>query len=345
MAAIDLLFDVKKDSERLHQLVLGPLLIRTRLLEKLGIGGVPVREDFEWEPRPQGRSFDLGVKLGDPVGAHVWVEMKVDGCLKAGQVKKQVPAVKPMAGDKLLYILLGHAQYTTDLGEIDGILRERLGEHYKVVTASELCRALEEPDLLLGKAKDDRNVRDLAATHLNWLRVLQDRYRGFSGRAFRDWEAGDCFGFFDWCRDQLDIQDMRMDDVPNPRGGFFGAWWNCHNWDKVRFKNDKFCMYLQFEFAPRSSKNLLCVKVQVGGPASCARVREEVAARVLRHGDCASVGFRRPQRMGSGTYVTVAVAGLGLESAANMEKAVTAIPVLLVKGAAIVNKVTRSFTA
>lgn len=340
MAAIDLLFDVKKDSERLHQLVLGPLLIRTRLLEKLGIGGVPVREDFQWEPRPRGRSFDLGAEISDPEDAHVWVEIKVDGCLTAGQVKGQVSAVKPMAGDKVLYILLGHAQYTSDLGEIDGILKQRLPEQYKVVTASELCRALEEPDLLLGKAKDDRDVRDLAATYLNWLRVLQDRYRRFSDRPFCDWEGGDCFGFFVWCREQLRIQDMGMRYVANPAGGFFGAYWD---WHKARLGKDKFEVYLQFEFAPWSGKNLLCVRVEVPDRTSCAKVREEVAARVLRDPDCVAVGIRRPQRMGFGTWVTVGAVGLGLESAANIKEEIERIPAFLRRSAAIVERVARSF--
>jgi len=340
MAAIDLLFDVKKDLERLHQLVLGPLLIRTRLLEKLAIGGVPARENFQWEP--QGRSFDLGVEISDPEGANVWVEMKVDGCLTARQVKRQVSAVKPIARDKLLYILLGHAQYTTNLPEINAILKERLPERYTVVTASELCGALEQADLLLGTAEHDRDVRDLATAYLNWLRVLQDRYRHFPRRAFRDWDGGDCFGFFAWCRDQLRIQDMGMGYVPNPSGGFRGAWWH---WREVKFGNHELSIWLHFEFAP-PGKNRLCVKVQVGGRASsCARMREEVAARVLRHRDCVSVGFRRPQRMGSGTSVTVAVVGLGLESAANTEEAITGIPEVLRRSAAIVDKVARSFMA
>ncbi len=338
MAAIDLLFDVKKESERLHQLVLGPLLIRTRLLEKLAIGGVPVREDFEWEPR--GRSFDLGVEISDPEGAHVWVEMKVDGCLTAGQVKRQVSAAKQ--GDQLLYMLLGHAQYTTNLREIQAILSERLPEHYKVVTGSELCGALGQADLLLGTAKEDRDVRDLATAYLNWLRVLQDRYRHFSGRAFGDWDHGDCFAFFDWCREQLRIQDMRMDYVPNPAGGFFGAWWE---WHQVKFKEDQFSIYLQFEFAPWLGRNLLCIRVEVAGRASCARVRDEVAARVLRHPDSAAVGIRRPRRMGSGTCVTVAVLSLGLESATDTEQAIRGIPEVVRRGSAIVDKVARSFMA
>ena len=336
MAAIDLLFDVKKDSERLHQLVLGPLLIRTRLLEKLGIQGDPVREDFEWEP--QGRSFDLGVKLADPEGAHVWIEMKVDACLTSAQVKRQVSAAKTR--DKLLYMLLGHARYTTNMGEIHGVLKERFPGCYRVVTASELCGALEQADLLLGRAEQDRDVRDLATTYLNWLRVLQDRYLGFRRRPFADWDGGDCFGFFGWCREQLHIQDMGMGYVANPAGGFFGAWWD---WHKARLGEDKFEVYLQFEFAPRSGRNLLCVRVEVPDRASCARVREEVAARVLGNPDSVAVGIRRPQRMGFGTWVTVGAVGLGLKSAASMEEEIERIPAVLRRSAAIVERVARSF--
>ena len=39
MAAIDLLFDHKSDSERLHQVLLSVLLLRSRLLER--VHGVP----------------------------------------------------------------------------------------------------------------------------------------------------------------------------------------------------------------------------------------------------------------------------------------------------------------
>lgn len=340
MAAIDLLFDVKKESEQLHQLVLGPLLIRTRLLEKLGVPGVPAAKDLEWEPRAG--FFDLGVEMSDPEGAHVWVEIKVDGRLEASQVKRQVSAARAKRADRLLYMLLGHAQYTTDLGEIDQILRKRLPERYKLVTASELCGALEKPDVLLGGAEHDRDVRDLATAYLNWLRVLQERYLHFPRRPFKAWLGGDCFGFFGRCRDQLRIQDMGMGPVPNAAGGFFGAWW-C--WQDARLGKEKFSISLQFEFAPGSAKNLLCVKVWVARRTSCARVRDEVAARVLRHRDCHSVGFSRPQRMGSGKSITVAVLGLRLESAANMEEAIARIPGVVRRGSTVLDEVARSFKA
>jgi hypothetical protein len=49
--------------------------------------------------------------------------------------------------------------------------------------------------------------------------------------------------------------------------------------------------------------------------------------------------------MGSGTWVTVAVVNLGLESATNTEEAIRGILEVIRRGSAIVDKVARSFTA
>ena len=342
VAAIDLLFDVKRDSERLHQLVLGPLLIRTRLLEKLGIGGVPKRDDFEWEPR--GRAFDLAVELTTPEATHVWVEMKVDGSLTKPQVQKQVQAVQAKQSDSLLYILLGHSQLTSALGDVDEILRSSLPGRYQIVTGRKLCDALEHPDILLGTSEHDRDVRDLATTYLNWLRVLLDRYSHFSdrGRSYRGWGAGDCYGFFCWCRDQLGVTDMGMNYVPNPRGGFFGSWWE---WHECRFRGELNRIYLQFEFAPWDGRSLLRLKVEPAParPELWAPLREETWKRISRHSSSPNLGVARPARMGSGSHVTVAVIDLKLDTATDLPQTLEGIPALAQGATRIVQDVSNSY--
>jgi len=335
MAAIDLLFDVKKDSERLHQLVLGPLLIKTRLLEKFGIAGIPVREDFEWEPK--GRCFDLGIEMSDPLKSHVWVEIKVDSDLALDQVKRQAGET---AGDGLLYLLVGHSQHTTNRTVIEEELKQQLPERHRIVTGSDLCDALAQPDLLLGSEREHRDVRDLAASYLNWLQVLQGRYNYLSRSSFKDWEGGDSYGFFNWCRDKLSIGDMVMGYVSNPAGGFSGAWWN---WRTAKLGDADFRVYLQFEFAPWDAKSALCLKVEIEKPESCARVCGEVCDRILRHDDCASVGLKRPKRMGSGTWVTVALLDLGLSSASNLEKTLQSVPHAVQSVTKILEEVVVSF--
>ena len=338
MAAIDLLFDVKKESERLHQLVLGPLLIRTRLLEKLGISGIPNDKDFEWEPR--GRAFDLGIELQGAEKSHVWVEIKVDGQLADKQVQSQVSVVEVKPGDRLLYLILGISQYTADLKKVENLVKDRLPGRCEIVTAPRLSSALEQPDLLRSIGEQDRDVRDLASTYLNWLRVLQDRYKNFLHRPFRDWGAGDCFGFFAWCRDQLKIQDMGMDYVANPSGGFFGAWWE---WHPFMFGKTKFHLYLQFEFVPRKGKSFLCFRIEMAKPELSAKVREEVSARLLKHPISKSLGITRPSRMGSGQYVTAAVVDHGLAIASDHQKKILEIPALIEESAKIVKDVSLSF--
>lgn len=77
MAGIDLLFDVKNNSERLHQITLGSILIRSQILSKIEISSKPKENDFGWEP--QGGLFDLNVELVD--GSKVWIEIKIDSQL------------------------------------------------------------------------------------------------------------------------------------------------------------------------------------------------------------------------------------------------------------------------
>ncbi|MBM3324179.1 MAG: hypothetical protein FJY66_00765 [Calditrichaeota bacterium] len=334
MAAIDLLFDVKKDSERLHQLVLGPLLIKTRLLDKLGIKGTPVRKDFEWEPRR--RCFDLGIEMTEPLNSHVWVEVKVDGELARSQVERQIAET---AADRLLYLLLGHSQYTTNRSGIERELEEHLPERYSIVTGDDLCKALAQPDILLGSDREHRDVRDLVASYLNWLRILQDRYNYLSRSSFKDWEGGDCFKFFACCRDELHINDMNMGYIPNPAGGFLGAWWN---WSEP-LGDTGFQIYLQLEFDPERGRSALCFKVQVEKRESCTRVCQEVRERILQGHNQSFLRIERPSRIGFGTWVTVAYVDLGLSSASNLAEVLQSVPHTVLTAKEVLEGVVESF--
>jgi hypothetical protein len=96
MAAIDLLFDVKLESERLHQLVLGSLLTRTSLMAGLGIEGTP-EHTFDCEPKRG--LFDLAVPIGssDRPGSETpktWIEIKIDSDANATQVESQIRFIR-----------------------------------------------------------------------------------------------------------------------------------------------------------------------------------------------------------------------------------------------------------
>ena len=94
MAAIDLLFQFKRESERMHQMVLGILLTETRLLSRLvPLTGLqqPSANQLHWEP--EARTYDLAAPLHQhpasaPAG-RVLIELKLDGTLDEDQIYKQ----------------------------------------------------------------------------------------------------------------------------------------------------------------------------------------------------------------------------------------------------------------
>ncbi len=104
------------------------------------------------------------------------------------------------------------------------------------------------------------------------------------GRSTRAWK-----GFYDALMRELG--DGRWDYVPNQRGGFIGFWWG---WQAV----DGGKIYLQLE------EELLCVKVHVHEDERRRSVRDEWTSRFP--GEREGLKFRRPPRLGSGKYMTVA---------------------------------------
>jgi len=102
LAAIDLLLNWSPTSERMHQVVLTGLLRHTRLLEFLGVNGVPTDLRIE----TQKRLYDFTVTVQEStVKSEVHIELKVDATLGEKQIKRQMAAVAE--GDSLLYVLIG----------------------------------------------------------------------------------------------------------------------------------------------------------------------------------------------------------------------------------------------
>lgn len=237
MGAIDLLFDIKRDSERLHQLVLGALLSRTPLIDRLvpqlpsrqtpGPGHAAGRSDERsataGRPRtlvfdPQGKAFDLAVLLGQgsagPAGAddggRILVEVKIDAPLSEDHVAQQLSRIGER--DHVLYLLLGYSAITSERTA----LRERIvriGRHsnrpdlldrVSLRDARDLIPLLSDPALLPPAHGEDssrtRDVRDMAVAYRDALLSLQARLHGFASRPSAAWSDGDFYGFYDACR-------------------------------------------------------------------------------------------------------------------------------------------------
>lgn len=211
MAAIDLLFDVKRDSERLHQLVLGALLQRTTLLGRLvPLASPPTGLTLQWEP--DGKAYDLGITLGDSVGKggrreRVVVEIKLDTAVSEEKLAQQCNASRLHGEDRLLYLLLGYSAITSDRVGLRERIR-RIGEHtgrpelldrVSLRDADDLIPLLADPALLPG-GLDHHDARDLSSAYRDALLTLTERTRRFSSRTIAGWQDGDFFGFFAACR-------------------------------------------------------------------------------------------------------------------------------------------------
>ena len=316
MGAIDLLLDVKLDSERLHQLALGSLLIKTNVLKHVGIKATPDREDFLWEPH-RGR-FDLAVSLDD--GKKAWVEIKVDSTLSDTQREAQLQFVfhKPeQEGHHLIYLLLGCSQYFHDPTTLERELTQRKGDHVglaRVLTASQLRQALERPDILPDRNIESRDVRDLVAAYSDALLRLDNRCGWFPGRPLGEWGPFDYIGAFAHCKKTIDsMRDAGIGYVPTPSGGFHGCWWG------ARALGNKAHLYLQFENAT------LCFKVAVAESVRERTRRAEIWRAVneslMREAQGSKIELKRPRRFRAGGTMTVAVvAASPLEAETDWER-------------------------
>lgn len=347
MAAIDLLLHSKKDSERLHQLVLAALLGRTHLLSRLvPLGGAARldRASLLWEP--EGKTFDLGMPIlgGEPIdrrpGAtaapadgegrvgRVLIELRVDAALDEDQLEKQLNPRLFHAGDHLLYLLLGYSEITLHRGMLAQVLtriarRDRVPDlrgRVSVRGASDLIPLLADPDLL-PDGPDRRDARDLLAAYRDLLGDLRSRTTRFAERPPAAWTEGDFYGLFARCRAArlASMADAVIGRVAGAEAGVVGC-----QWLPLAIPGGE--LALQFE------DDRLCVKLRPSQESQRKRVREQVDAALHRLGvgpDAAAPGalVAAPRKLGS--IMTVACAdGLLADLSGDLAavgKAITAI--------------------
>lgn len=295
MSAIDLLFAVKPDSERLHQIALASLLRHGPLLSLLG--EVPAGRTIKghaWEPLDG--TFDLALQLDD--GSQIFIELKVDSALNERQRRLQMQELRAEGrkADRLLYLLLGYTAITTDRPRVDSIAAE-VGvpkERYAVRGAADLIRALESTRVLDALDADGRDARDLAVAYRAHLQALDQRTKDFFSRPVEAWQRGDFLGYFAHCRATvLSMQGAGIEHVNNPNGGFPGCWWG--------FKEAEpgVSVYLQFE-GPR-----LMVKVEVEPADRRGAVRGQACTHLLSLGQRPPLQIFRPARLGHGQSMTI----------------------------------------
>lgn len=132
----------------------------------------------------------------------------------------------------------------------------------------------------------------LMVSYRKHLQGIEDSVMSYKTLPEKMWGWNAWQGFYKELESRVDIDSWGY--VANPSGGFLGAWWH--------FIDAKDCtMYLQFE------QGKLCFKIsyECEGDKSEVRYREHVKLMKLAQGRFPEI--RRPDRFGTGTYMTIAV--------------------------------------
>lgn len=306
MAAIDLLFDHKADSERLHQVVLSVLLLRSRLFEQLlALPGLRAT-DFEWEAEK--RLFDLGFSVHDPSGQveQVFVELKIDSELGEAQFQRQVQHLAQTKKARLVYLILGLTQITVTESKLQQWARaipEATDGHvpqFLYVDTERLAKWLADPQAMIADAEpaQRREVRDLITAYREALDRLRDRTTRFASRPVAKWQSPDYYGFFAACRTQIpSMAKSSISYEANPRGGVIVCNWK---WTKLH-PDAKIRIYLQIE------ESKLCLKLKVEDAHKAVRKKLWDAAQALLRQVQGSLATQlHPTNYHSGTYMTFA---------------------------------------
>jgi hypothetical protein len=143
---------------------------------------------------------------------------------------------------------------------------------------------------LLGALSVCGTHSDIIADFVRHLSAIEESENQFTGKPIGDWKGSDWIGFYRLLETKRTIVDWNY--VNNPMGGFWNA---VLNWNDL----PDCCPYMQIE------QGLLCFKI-----GEVEQNRSEIRNRyhdewMRRCKDFPEI--RRPSRLGSGTYMTLAV--------------------------------------
>ena len=127
------------------------------------------------------------------------------------------------------------------------------------------------------------------------LQALEDATNSYKNTSINKWNGEAWQGFY------MDIEkhchDIEWGYVPNPSGGFWGAWWH----KKGPQSNGNLEMYLQFE------ESKLCIKICYDGLENKTIIRNKCYETLIETAAQEAPEIVRPDRFGAGTYMTIGV--------------------------------------
>jgi len=224
--------------------------------------------------------IDILVVVNDNIG--VCIEDKVGTTEHSDQLRRYLDILKGKdfckGGVVPVYVQTGEQCYS-------GVRKAGYG----VVKRGEIIALLGE--YLEGGGRDSiaRDFYD----HLVGIEKLVDAFRR---SPCSEWKENDYAwqGFYSELQRRLEEEEVKWGYVANRKGGFWGCWWHWKG-------ENKSWQYLQIE------QGSLCFKIEEGEPTMRLEKRREWSERILEAGRDGNFPVERPQRMGKGNTMTVAV--------------------------------------
>jgi len=227
--------------------------------------------------RRQHRGIDVLLVINDAIA--LCIEDKVGTTEHSEQLQRYLAGLKEdgFSEDQIIPVYV----QTGDQGSYRGVK----AAGYGVMRRGELIALLRE---YLDQGGSDSVARDFH----DYLADIDSRVEAFRTRPFSEWEWYAWQGFYSEIQHQLG--DGEWGYVANPSGGFFGYWWHWHSDAESE-------QYLQIE------EGSLCFKISVDDAAKRPDLRSKWLARILKAGRDRNFSVVRPQRLGAGQTMTVAV--------------------------------------
>lgn len=175
--------------------------------------------------------------------------------------------------------------YVKTGNEPKAVLEEIKKKGYKTINRAQILAIL----------NTYRGNNPIVLNYKDSLQALEDATNSYINSPIDKWNGDAWQGFYMEIEKYCD--GIQWGYVPNPSGGFWGAWWHS-NWPN---NNKNLEMYLQFEEAK------MCIKICYDGPENKTIIRNKCYETLIETAAQIAPEIVRPDRFGAGTYMTIGV--------------------------------------
>ena len=224
------------------------------------------------------KDIDVWAKINDDI--FLAIEDKKETSIHDDQLERYKALVEEEYASKRGKLYFAYVKTGNEANDIIKAIEQK---GYLVISRSDIIQCL---------SKYNGN-NTLLSDFIEHLIALEQGTLSFREQPVSKWGWNAWQGFYTALETEVDIDSWGY--VPNPSGGFLGAWWH-----SIIFANGK--MYLQFEYEK------LCFKIACDDKDNRSAIRDEQSKKLIAlAGQQGMNEIKRPARFGVGTWMTIAV--------------------------------------